>query len=71
MVWARENNFEPSLAFSLGIEVLFGEEYIQDVQEELLPPGEGDARGGVLVRDDTRYRSYRSHAYNLPELVGY
>ena len=67
-MWLRENQFEPSLAFSLGLEVLFGEKYLKNVQEELLPPGEGDARGGVLVRRDYRYRNFNGNDLNLPAL---
>lgn len=51
VVWAREDQFEPSLAFSLGLEVLFGEKYVKDAEEDLLPPDGGNARGGILVRD--------------------
>lgn len=50
VVWARSEDFKADYGFTLGIEVLFGETYIDDVIEDLLPPDAGEARGGVLVQ---------------------
>jgi len=43
VVWARDNSFQPSLGFTIGLEMLFGEKYIEPLFDNLSPPADSDS----------------------------